>query len=418
MAASGMRFNHYYAAAPLCSPTRGSILTGRNPNRFACFKWGHTLRPQEVTLAEILQKEGYSTGHFGKWHLGSVRAGSPVNPGASGFDHWFSALNFFDLDPILSRKGVAEKVAGESSMVVVNEAIDFIRTQTTDSKPFFTVIWFGSPHNPHQAMESDKQLYPDQPEALQDFYGEITALDRAVGKLRQELQTLKIKENTLVWYCSDNGGLPRVGSTGGRGHKSQLYEGGLRVPAIIEWPAGIKSGQIEVPASTVDIFPTIMEVTGIDYQSKLPIDGISLLPIIKGDQLQREKPMGFWSYPVAGDPAGVALMEDHLLEQQQVTTSIDSALLDLDAWIIHSYTSDSFPGHAAWLDWPYKLHQLPGEKSVAYELYNLTLDSMEQVNLAEKEVSTVQKMQEQLITWQKSVLHSLNGGDYDAAEVF
>lgn len=414
MAASGMRFNHFYAAAPLCSPTRGSILTGRNPNRFACFKWGHTLRPQEITIAEVLKKEDYATGHFGKWHLGSVRTGSPVNPGASGFDQWFSALNFFDLDPILSREGVAEKVLGESSMVVVKEAIDFIREQVAADNPFFTVVWFGSPHNPHQTLDDYKQLYPDQPEELQNFYGEITALDRAVGKLRRELQTLEIKENTLVWYCSDNGGLAKVGATGGRGHKSQLYEGGLRVPAIIEWPAGINGGQVEVPASTVDIFPTILEITGISWQSQIPIDGISLLPIIHGKQVQRKNPMGFWSYPVPGDPVGVALMEAHLQEQQQNILSIDSSLLDLDAGNIIDYPSDSFPGHAAWLDWPYKLHQLPGEKGVAYELYNLSLDSMEQVNLAEKEVQAVQKMKGHLSRWQNSVLNSLNGGDYES----
>jgi len=89
MAASTLRFDRFYAAAPVCSPTRGSVMTGRHPNRFGCFKWGHTLRPQEITIAEALKTAGYVTGHFGKWHLGSVRKGSPVNPGASGFDEWF-----------------------------------------------------------------------------------------------------------------------------------------------------------------------------------------------------------------------------------------------------------------------------------------------------------------------------------------
>ena len=99
MAASALRFDRFYAAAPVCSPTRGSVMTGRHPNRFGCFKWGYTLRPQEITIAEALKTAGYVTGHFGKWHLGSVRKGSPVNPGASGFDEWFSSPNFFDNDP-------------------------------------------------------------------------------------------------------------------------------------------------------------------------------------------------------------------------------------------------------------------------------------------------------------------------------
>ncbi|RMG23484.1 MAG: hypothetical protein D6730_14390 [Bacteroidetes bacterium] len=118
MASEALRFDHFYAAAPVCSPTRGSVLTGRHPNRFGCFSWGHTLRPQEITLAEALKQQGYVTGHFGKWHLGSVRPGSPVNPGASGFDQWLSAPNFFDNNPILSRNGIAEQTQGESSMLL------------------------------------------------------------------------------------------------------------------------------------------------------------------------------------------------------------------------------------------------------------------------------------------------------------
>src|SRR5665648_81005 len=86
MAASGLRFDRFYAAAPVCSPTRGSVMTGRHPNRFGCFSWGRTLRPQEITVAEALKTAGYVTGHFGKWHLGPVRKDSPVNPGNSGFD--------------------------------------------------------------------------------------------------------------------------------------------------------------------------------------------------------------------------------------------------------------------------------------------------------------------------------------------
>ena len=256
MAAEGLRCNRFYAAAPVCSPTRGSVMTGRHPNRFGCFSWGHTLRPQEVTVAETLKRVGYVTGHFGKWHLGSVQKGSPVNPGASGFDEWLSAPNFFDNDPILSREGVAVQTKGESSMVTVDAAIEFIRKHARAPKPFLAVVWFGSPHVPHAASKEDYASYAAEGEKKANFYGEIAGIDRAVGKLRQELRTLGIHQNTLFWYCSDNGGLPRVGVTGGRGHKGSVYEGGLRVPAIIEWPARIpKPRSTEVPANTVDIYP-------------------------------------------------------------------------------------------------------------------------------------------------------------------
>jgi len=187
MAESGLRFDRFYAAAPVCSPTRGSIMTGRHPNRFGCFSWGHTLRPQENTLAEALRQVGYATGHFGKWHLGPVYKGSPVNPGQSGFDEWFSSPNFFDNDPILSREGTAIRTSGESSMITVNAALEFIDKYKDGDRPFFAYVCFGSPHSPHIAAEQFKALYPDQEEKLQNFYGEISGMDSAFGKLRDEL---------------------------------------------------------------------------------------------------------------------------------------------------------------------------------------------------------------------------------------
>ena len=241
MARRGVRFDRFYAAAPVCSPTRGSVLTGRHPNRFGCFKWGYSLRPQEVTLAEALKTAGYRTGHFGKWHLGSVRKGSPVNPGNSGFDEWFSAENFFDNDPILSNKGKATPVRGESSIVTVNAALEFIRACAKNPEtPFLAVVWFGSPHSPHRSVQEDRQHYRDQSEKTQHFLGEITGMDRAFGKLRRSIGELGIREKTILWYCSDNGALPKVGSTGGhRGNKGKVYEGGLLVPALLEWPEKI-----------------------------------------------------------------------------------------------------------------------------------------------------------------------------------
>ena len=161
MAREALRFDHFYAAAPVCSPTRASVLTGRHPNRSTVFKWGNSLRPQEVTIAEVLGAAGYATGHFGKWHLGSVRKGSPVNPGAQGFQEWFSAENFYDNDAILSREGTAVQTKGESSFLAVDAAIEFIEKQSKASKPFLAVVWFGSPHGPHRAAAEDKALYAD-----------------------------------------------------------------------------------------------------------------------------------------------------------------------------------------------------------------------------------------------------------------
>ncbi|MFB0525207.1 MAG: sulfatase-like hydrolase/transferase [Phycisphaerae bacterium] len=415
MAATALRFDRFYAAAPVCSPTRGSVMTGRHPNRFRCFRWGHTLRPQEITIAEALKTAGYVTGHFGKWHLGSVRKGCPVNPGASGFDEWFSAPNFFDNDPILSRGGVAVQTQGESSMVTVDAAIEFIRQHSRTSRPFLAVVWFGSPHGPHEAIERDRALYEAHSEKLQHFYGEITGMDRAFGKLRNELRTLGIHENTILWYCSDNGGLPGVGATGGRGNKGKIYEGGLRVPAILEWPSRIPNPRTtDIPCNTSDIYPTLMELLGVRLKKQPPLDGISLVPLIDGRMKSRPKPMGFWDYPIGGIRTPSKEFMSELLAAQKSGNEVgDKSRLRLDAGqITKQYPEDAFPGHAAWLDWPWKLHRIEKKKGLKLELYNLAEDPGEKNDLAAQYSERVESMKAKLEAWQKSVVRSLNGEDY------
>ncbi len=419
MAAAALRFDRFYAAAPVCSPTRGSVMTGRHPNRFGCFKWGYTLRPQEITIAEALKKAGYVTGHFGKWHLGSVIKGSPVNPGSSGFDEWLSAFNFFDNDPILSREGLAVPMQGESSMVTVDAALEFIRKHAGSSKPFLAVVWFGSPHGPHRAVEQDRAIYDDPKK--QDFYGEITGMDRAFGKLRGELQNLGIRDNTVLWYCSDNGGLPNLGVTGGRGHKGQIYEGGLRVPAILEWPARIpQPGRTGIPCNTCDIYPTLLEIAGVKMEKQSLLDGISILPVIESrhagnESIVRPKPMGFWDYQIKGIGTPSDKWMSELIEEQKAGKEPqDKSRLNLDAGEIRQkYPLDTFPGHAAWLDWPWKLHRIQDKNDkVSLELYHLAKDPDEQKDLSGTEADRLKTMKVGLEQWLTSVVRSLNGEDY------
>ena len=275
MATSCLRFDRFYAAGPVCSPTRGSVLTGRHPNRFGCFRWGYSLRPREITVAEALKKAGYTTGHFGKWHVGSVRADSPVSPGQSGFDEWFSSPNFFENSPWMSHRGKAVKTEGEGSMVTVEAALRFIREALRKKKPFLALVWFGSPHAPHRGIERDLELYPDQPKPQRHFLAEITAMDRAMGHLRKELRVLGIAENTLLWYTSDNGAI-RQGSTGGlSGRKGTVLEGGIRVPAIIEWPSRIAAPRTTYfPCGTVDIYPTLLEIAAVTMPNQPPLDDL------------------------------------------------------------------------------------------------------------------------------------------------
>ncbi len=417
MAREGVRFDQFHAAAPVCSPTRGSVMTGRTPNRFGCFSWGHTLRPQEVTIAEVMQKSGYRTGHFGKWHLGSVQKASPVSPGASGFDEWVSAPNFFDLDPILSDGGKAVPFKGDSSDVTMELALKFIRGCAEKDQNFFTVIWFGSPHSPHRALEADRALYADQPEKLRDFYGEITAMDRAMGRLREELKTLGLRDDTLLWYCSDNGALPKVGSAGKRrGNKGSIYEGGLLVPSLLEWPAEYaKPKVISTPCVTCDIFPTLLAVTGAKQEREVPLDGENILPLLEGSTDKRTKPIGFWSHPTGGiSTPSDKWMSELLADQQKGIEPNDPARVVPDAaQITRTYPLDQFPGHSAWTEWPWKLHRIEKKGSdVTWELYNLATDPEEQNVLIAEQPERVASMRQQLEDWLESVVHSLNGSDY------
>lgn len=415
MASSGLRFERFYAAAPVCSPTRASVLTGRHPNRCGCFSWGYTIRPGEVTIAEALRGAGYTTGHFGKWHVGSVRADSPVAPSNSGFDEWLSSPNFFENDPLMSHKGKVVRTRGEGSQVIVDAAAEFIRSATARKQPFLAVVWFGSPHAPHEALDADRRLYANQPEKLQHFYGEITAMDRAIGNLRKELRGLGIAGNTLFWYNSDNGAIP-VGSTGGlAGGKSTLDEGGIRVPAIIEWPNRVRKPRVsQIPCGTVDIYPTLIEISGAKVRKQVkPLDGVSLLPLLEGRMERRTKPLGFWVYPAPGiGVASAKLLEAQAREQSGEAPA--SATTPDAGQITKRYPEDDLPGPAAWIDGDYKLHRkrpVGGEETLA--LFDLAKDPTEKENLAPREGERVARMRGELEAWQRSVVRSLNGEDYD-----
>ncbi|MFV1966777.1 MAG: sulfatase-like hydrolase/transferase [Pirellulaceae bacterium] len=420
-AATGLRFDRFYAAAPVCSPTRASVMTGRHPNRMGVFKWGYPMRPQETTIAEVLKKAGYATGHFGKWHLGSVRRTSPANPGKNGFDEWLSAPNFFDNDPILARRGTAVQTRGESSTVTVNAALNWMEAKANTDEPFLAVVWFGSPHGPHIAAEEDRSLYAGQPKKLQHFYGEITGMDRAFGKLRTALVEMGIRDNTLLWYCSDNGGLPKIGSTGGRGNKGQVYEGGLLVPAILEWPERIpKSRATQVRCNTCDIYPTLLEIVGASVDGQPVLDGISLVPLIQGKTERRKKPMGFWDYPKPGIGVPSAKWMAELLEAQQAGGDLEPYEASRKAAQLPDapYSTEVFPGHSAWIDGDWKLHRLSNQQGkVSCQLFNLAADAEEKTDVAANEKQRVQKMLGELEDWLESVARSLNGEDYPVSSI-
>ena len=376
MAASGLRFDRFYAGGSVCSPTRATVMTGRQHDRVGVIDHGYAMRLQEPTVAQAVKAAGYATGHFGKWHLNGLRGpGVPIlatddhNPGVFGFDTWLSVTNFFDINPILSREGAFEELKGDSSEIIVNEALKFIRSQSEEGRPSFTVIWYGSPHSPFVASENDRVRFQNLESLSQHHYGELVAMDRSIGVLRRGLREIGVAENTLVWFNSDNGGLPDIkpDTVGGlRGFKGQLYEGGIRVPGVIEWPAGIiEPRATSYPAATMDIFPTLVEILDLPEATLLqPTDGISLVPLFKSEIGHRTQPIPFRSQGRA-------------------------ALIDNDYKLI---TQDMTLGQ--------------------YELYHLDKDPKETMDLSTIEPGVTDRLREALEQWNLSVVASIAGSDY------
>jgi len=443
MAAQGLRFDRFYSAHPSCSPTRGSIMTGRHPNRYGTFAPNWSIRPEETGVAEILGRAGYVCGHFGKWHLGPVKANSPTNPGAMGFDRWLAHDNFFEIDPTLSRNGgPPRKYRGESSQILIDETIGFIREARAKQQPFFAVVWFGSPHEPYSGLPADLALYDDLPsqyaqrkvrltsnetgraverplrDVLRERYAEITAMDRAIGSLRHYLKAEDLRHNTLLWYCGDNG-VPPSGraTTPFRGQKGTMYEGGVRVPGVIEWPARLKRPHVsQVNAVTTDMLPTLCELVGQPLPDR-PLDGVSLVPVIDGQMEERPRPIFFWSFNT-----GRAFGRD---ARPYVDPALQEGTTPLVKMMGGKYTrsfrnlhyaeisEQHFGGPRVMLDNRYKL--VVGAQSgngEAQELFDLRDDPAETKNLIEACPGVAQRMGQQLREWQQSVLESLTGADY------
>lgn len=411
MASNGLRMDRFYSGAPQCSTARATVLTGRTNDRTGVFTVGSSINKQEKTLSTAFRNAGYTTAHFGKWHLNTVNTpdhpmplSDPHHPGELGFDYWLSETNQFNLDPVLSRNGTSERIEGESSEVLVEEALRFIEQAHEKGTPAFVLIWYASPHRPFEALQTDMDVFQDMPEASRAHHGEIVAMDRSIGTLRQGLRDLGLAGNTLIWFTSDNGGLPTYGvtrtstgeylpgvtpdSTGHlRGSKSSFYEGGIRVPGIIEWPGEIEPRISNFPASTLDMFPTLIEVADLDPGDINEVhDGISLMPVFDAEPARRHQPLGF---RVLGQFAW--LDNDYKLVYYR---DYDKAFVD-GVW-----DSDL-------------LESLPRE----FELYNVVDDPSEQDNLIARHPEMAARMKAELAAWNASVDRSVEGADYPEGRV-
>ena len=423
MAAEGMRFDRFYAGAPVCSPTRGSVLTGRHPYRYGVFfaNKGHLL-PRELTIAELLKPLGYSTGHFGKWHLGTLtksipdsNRGGPKNkshyapPWINGFEHNFSTeAKTPTWDPYLRPKTASGKtwwdpvsdaslatpygtrywvkgtavdgpLRGDDSQIIMDQALRFVSSQARSKKPFFAVIWFHAPHLPVVASEEDRRPYKKHGKYKQHYLGCIAAMDRQVGRLRTELARLGVADKTLVCFCSDNGPEGKATAPGTadllRGRKRSLYEGGIRVPGLAVWPDRIAPGsRTQMPASTLDYLPTILAAVEKPFPDDRPVDGISLLPVFSNPRIKRDKGLGFQS-------------------AQQV------------AWI-----GDRYKLYGASAGKRTGAAKGSATKGTAYELYDLLADPAESKDLAASHPDLLAERISLLRRWQASCQKSLEVG--------
>jgi len=423
MAQSALRLERFYAASPVCSPTRASVMTGRHANRSGAFAPNWSTRPEEITIAHVLQQAGYRTGHFGKWHLGAVKEASPVNPRRMGFDEYLSHDNFFEMNPLLSRNGQPPTVIqGEGSAVVAAEAIRFVRGACAAQQPFFVVLWFGSPHGPYSGLAEDIALYAQVPKTeMQLRFAEITAMDRALGDFRGALKELGVSDNTLLWFNSDNG-IPVADEKdsfngGWRGRKGDVHEGGLRVPGIVEWPKVIQTSRVsEMPCVTSDIMPTILELLHLQHpQPQRPMDGVSLKELIVGGDMQvRPKPIGFWRYDAAGEKKNEPWISPELSLGTTPTTK--NPAIQFTNYRHPVAKTEAFGGAAAWTDNRYKLVVTRAQRGSQIELFDLLNDPYEKKNLAADMPDQVEVMQRQLHDWQRSVERSLSGADYQKSE--
>jgi arylsulfatase A-like enzyme len=442
MAAKGLRMDNFYSASPVCSPTRGSIITGRHPNRYGTFTPGYSIRPEEISIASLMKEAGYATAHYGKWHLGPVKSASPTNPAAMGFEEYLSHDNFFEMDPPLSRNGAKPVVfKGESSEILVREAKKFMDEAIAQNKRFFVVIWYGSPHEPYSGLPEDLALYDSLPEdfgnrmvrltsnetglrverlqrdVLQERFAEITAMDRSIGQLRDYLEEKGQRDETLLWYFGDNG-TPQEGNATVpfRGQKGNVYEGGIRVPSVLEWPAKIQKPLVsDVHGVSSDVLPTLLEITGQELPDR-PIDGISLLPVMEGKMDSRPTPIAFWNGRPRNGGEGLTNYIDP--ELQKGTTPLVKLMGGIATRNFKNYhhpdiQEQDFSGARALLDNQYKLviHGGTGPEAKR-ELFDIRSDPAEENNLMASQPELAGELEQKLTNWQQSVLQSLMESDY------
>lgn len=298
LASEGVVFTAGYASAYVCAPTRAGLLTGRYQQRFGFYTASDSRQGMpkgEITLADVLKKEGYRTGAFGKWHLGLTK---PFYPTSRGFDEFYGFLghgahDYFDLTCTDNPDGFHQcmyrndKTINDTGYLTDNlgrEACSFIEKNAKQKNPFFLYLPFNAVHFPLQAPEADIKKFNTGNKNRDIYLAMLYRMDLAIGKVIKTLKNEGVYENTLIVYFSDNGGAKKVEANNLplRDYKQSVYEGGLRVPFVISWPDKFKPSISDEPVISIDVMPTICAALGINLPSDRIYDGKNIIPVIEG----------------------------------------------------------------------------------------------------------------------------------------
>jgi arylsulfatase A-like enzyme len=314
LAASGARFTDWYSNSPVCSPSRASLLTGRYPGNagvraiLAGHRTATGLPPEVPTLATALKQHGYQTAMFGKWHLGLAEGHRPHE---HGFDEWFGfmagCVDFYShifywgtrsgtnpLHDLWENDREVWHNGRYLTELITERTVQYIRRAAKSGQPFFLYVPYNAPHYPMHAPPEYVDRFPHLSPDRRIMAAMISAVDDGVGAIVNELERQGVRDDTCTFFTSDNGPSretrnwldgrqdPYYGGTAGKlkGHKFSLYEGGIRMPAIMNWPARIPAGQvIQEPGASMDIFPTFLKAAG-GNPAQYELDGRDVLPMV------------------------------------------------------------------------------------------------------------------------------------------
>ena len=407
----------HYSASALCAPARAALMTGRYPHRTGVIDTiaageMDCLATRETTIADIFKSAGYVTGLVGKWHCGCIQ--QKYHPNSRGFDEFagFQGGNIDYYNWRFDYNGTIKKADGRySTDVFSDEAVSFIKRHS--SEPFFLHLAFNAPHGPLQAPEEEVAPFLADGRfnlGVSHIYGMIKRMDTGIGKVLETLEKEGLKDNTIVIFTSDNGpqfsgqGEWRIErfNCGFRGSKGSVHEGGIRVPLLIRWPAGLEGNrQYHDFAHFTDWLPTLAAAADIPIPPGLCLDGQNILPALRGDGPSILNPRRFWQW-TRGVPTLThnAAMRDgfwKLVVPGDVSAnSFDGWRQDLRKSCDLRQHPENYPdgapdavGHPMFLDEP---AQTP-------LLFNLSSDPLEKNNLAENHPDRVRTMMRDLETW-------------------